>query len=68
MKNTLFSSYEIIFNALLVDGYSEEEAEQLICDVIEDQIEMDNIARNIHNIIKNITYSSSILSNIPACL
>ena len=47
-----YSSYEAIFHALLKDGYSEQEAEELICDVIEDQIDFTNYAEQIHSIIK----------------
>ena len=54
MKKTSFNSYDIIFNALLADGYSEEESEQLICDVIEEQIEMNKIAERVHNIIQKV--------------
>ena len=51
MKNELLDSYEIIFNSLIKDGCSEEEAEQLICNVIEDQISFSNYAERIHRII-----------------
>ena len=51
MKNELLDSYEIIFNSLIREGYSEEEAEQLICNVIEDQISCSNFAERIHRII-----------------
>ena len=51
MKNELLDSYEIIFNSLIKEGYSEEEAEQLICNVIEDQIFCSNFAERIHRII-----------------
>ena len=52
MRTPIKDSYEIIINALLADGYTEEEAEQLICDVIEDQIEFSNFAERVHEIIK----------------
>lgn len=52
MKNEIIDSYETILNALVKDGYSEEEAEQLICNVIEDQISFSNYAERIHRIIK----------------
>ena len=40
--------YETIFNALIKDGFSEQEAEELICEVIEEQKDFDNIAERIH--------------------
>lgn len=52
MKNTPYDSYDIIFDALLDAGYSESEAEQLICDVIEDQKDFDDIAKRIHKILQ----------------
>ncbi|MBR0418179.1 MAG: hypothetical protein IJI66_03320 [Erysipelotrichaceae bacterium] len=52
MKSVVLDSYEIIFNSLIKEGYSEEEAEQLICNVIEDQISFCNYAERIHNIIQ----------------
>ena len=51
----MFEAYDKIFNALLNDGYTEQEAESLICQVIQDQKEMDDIANNIHkNLETNI--------------
>ena len=50
MENS-YDSYDIIFNSLIRDGYSEKEAEQLICNVIEDQISFSNFAERIHRII-----------------
>ena len=47
-----YSSYEAIFHALLKDDYSEQEAEELICVVIEEQINFANHAERIHSIIK----------------
>ena len=47
-----YSSYEAIFHALLKDDYSEQEAEELICVVIEEQINFANYAERIHSIIK----------------
>ena len=47
-----YSFYEAIFHALLKDGYSEQEAEELICVVIEEQINFANYAERIHSIIK----------------
>ena len=52
MKNIPFDSYDKIFEALLAFGYTEEESEQLICDVILDQKDLDNVAENIHKILK----------------
>ena len=54
MKNIPYSSYDIVFNALIEHGYTEDEAEQLICDIIEDQIEYSNFADRVHTIIKEI--------------
>lgn len=54
MKNTPYDSYDKIFYALLNDGYSETEAEQIICDVIDDQIEFTNFAERIHSIIEEV--------------
>ena len=48
----MFEAYNIIFEALLDKGYTEQEAEELICQVIVDQKDMDDIASNIHKIIK----------------
>ena len=47
-----YGPYESIFHALMKDGYSEQEAEDLICDVIEEQIDFTNYAEQIHSIIK----------------
>ena len=52
MKITPFESYEIVFDALLEKGYTETEAEQIICDIIEDLKEMDNIALKVHSILQ----------------
>jgi len=46
------SPYEAVFHALLKDGYSEQEAEDLICAVIEEQIDFTNYAERIHSILK----------------
>ena len=51
MKNTPLDSYEVIFEALIAFGYSESEAEQLICDVIEDQRYFDEIQKKVHKIL-----------------
>lgn len=51
MKNTPYDSYETIFEALIAFGYSEEEAEQLICDVIEDQRYFDEVQKKVHKIL-----------------
>lgn len=52
MKNIIDRNpYEIIFNALLNNGYTENEAEELICEVIEEQIEYSNFAERIHSIL-----------------
>ncbi len=51
MKNIPYDSYEIILEALTDKGYTEVEAELIICDVIEDQIEFSNIADRLHSII-----------------
>lgn len=52
MKNVPLDSYDKILEALMAYGYSEEESMQLICDVIEDQRDMDNIAERLHKIYK----------------
>ena len=52
MKNIPYDSYDKIFEALIAFGYNEEEAEQLICDVILDQKDLDNIAQRIHRILE----------------
>lgn len=49
----MFDVYNKIFNALLNDGYIEQEAEELICQVIHDQKDMDDIADRIHKIIQD---------------
>ena len=46
------SPYEVAFHALLKDGYSEQEAEDLICAVIKEQIDFTNYAERIHSILK----------------
>ena len=51
MKNTPIDSYEVIFEALIEFGYSEEQAEQLICDVIEDQRYFDDVQKRVGKII-----------------
>ena len=52
MKNIPYNSYNIIFESLLDSGYSETEAEQLICDVINDQREIDHVSERLHTIYK----------------
>ena len=53
MKKYLdYSPYESIFHALMKNGYPEQEAEDLICAVIEEQIDFTNYAERIHSIIK----------------
>lgn len=47
-----YSPYETVFHALIKDGYSELESEELICDVIEEQINFTNYAERIHSILK----------------
>ncbi len=49
-----FESYGKIFDALIDAGYSEEEAEQLICDVITDQRDFDNYGERIHSILERL--------------
>ena len=56
-KNIDNSPYESIFHALLKDGYSEQDAEELLCRVIEEQIEFTNFADRIHLIIKQTNNS-----------
>ncbi len=53
MKKYLdYSPYESIFHALMKNGYPEQEAEDLICAMIEEQINFANYAERIHSIIK----------------
>ena len=52
MKNKPYDSYDKIFEALLAFGYSGSEAERMICDVIEDQKDFDDIAGRIHKILE----------------
>ena len=51
MKDIPYDSYEKILRALINDGYTEEEAEILICDVIEDQRYFDDVAKRVHKIL-----------------
>ena len=51
MRMKDLSPYETIFNALIKDGFSEQEAEELICEVIEEQKDYDNVAERIHKMI-----------------
>lgn len=51
MKNIPYDAYDVVLDALLDKGYSESEAEVIICQIIEDQKEFDDIAKRIHNII-----------------
>ncbi len=54
------TSFEIILFALIRLGYLEDEAVDLIVDVIEEQKELDNISSKIHAMIdkdKKKTYS-----------
>ena len=48
------TSYMIVFDALLEAGYSEQEAEQLIADIVADQRDYDNYADRIHEIVKEV--------------
>ncbi len=52
MRTKDLSPYETIFSALIKDGFSEHEAEELLCEVIEDQKGYDNIAERIHKMIE----------------
>ncbi len=54
MNRTPYVSYQIIFDTLTDAGYSEAEAEQLLCDVIHDQREFDDYASRIHQILKDL--------------
>ena len=51
MNNIYFDAYDKILGALIAYGYSEEESMSLICEVIEDQRNMDDFADNIYRII-----------------
>ena len=48
------TSYMVVFDALIEVGYTEKEAEQLICDIITEQREYDDYADRIHNIVKEV--------------
>ena len=52
MKNVPYNSYNIIFESLIDSGYSESESEQIICDVINDLRNMDDVAKRLHLIYK----------------
>ncbi len=54
MNRIPFESYGKIFDALLEAGYTEEEAEQLLCDVITDQRDFDNYGERIHRILERL--------------
>lgn len=45
------NTYEIILDALMKAGHSQEESEQIICDLIEEQSKFTAIADNLHNLI-----------------
>lgn len=47
-----YNPYDSIYCALLKDGYSENEAEELIADVIEEQLMFTEIADKLHSIIE----------------
>ena len=49
-----FDSYDIIFHALLDQGYTESESEQLICNAIEDQYADNIITDLLVDLIMNI--------------
>ena len=44
------TAYQKIFEALINEGYSETEAEELLCQVIQDQIDYSDAADRIHKI------------------
>lgn len=45
-----YEPFEIILDALMSKGYTEDEAAQLIIDLVEEHKQMDNIAEEIHRI------------------
>jgi len=47
------TSYEIVFESLLNEGYSEKEAEILLCEVIDEQRKLTKLADQIDQILKN---------------
>ena len=56
-----YTAYQIVFNALIKAGYEENEAEEILCQVIQDQIDYTDFADRIHKIIeetKNTSYLS----------
>ena len=47
------TSYEIVFESLLNNGYSEKEGGELLCGVIEEQRKFTKLADQINQILKN---------------
>lgn len=47
-----YNPYEIIIGALLIQGYSEEEATSILIEVIEEQKQLDNLGKSIHKLIE----------------
>ena len=62
------NSYKTIFDVLLENGYSEQEAEKLICDVIEDQNRFTDYADRIHTIIIGMNSQNEIINTIETDL
>ena len=47
------TSYEIVFESLLNNGYSEKQGEELLCGIIEEQRKITNLADQINQILRN---------------
>ena len=54
MNRIPYESYGKIFDALIEAGYSSEEAEQLLCDMIADQRDFDNYGERIRRILQDL--------------
>lgn len=47
------TSYEIVFESLLNNGYSEKQGEELLCGIIEEQRIITKLANQINQVLKN---------------
>jgi len=47
------TSYEIVFESLLNNGYSEKDGEELLCRAIEEQRKFTKLADQINRILRN---------------
>ena len=50
--NKDYEPFEIILDALMSKGYSEEDAIDLLADIIEEHKQLDDVAGEIHRIYK----------------